>query len=181
MDLESLSDYVLARLLIRKLWQMYDNGGVSMGRSLRASLLESILPLLPELTDEESGLSEKVGVWELYREGERRRKINKKVEKQKFTQPLLFVSLPYISNATLFCLVIDAILDWYKADEKKSDFPLVHQKDIVEMILYILSNCFYKKQFARRRKYGYEELIEEVGNRGRVKMEMDLRQRLGFW
>lgn len=46
--LYALDDAVLARLLLRIVWQGYDAGGISSGRSLRAFLLEAALEYLPE-------------------------------------------------------------------------------------------------------------------------------------
>src|ERR1700744_2034847 len=43
-------DWYLARVLMRELWQLYDAGGISMGRGLRAGLLESVMwDLYPNL------------------------------------------------------------------------------------------------------------------------------------
>lgn len=44
----NLDNAVLAHLLLRIVWQGYDAGGISAGRSLRAFLLESAIEFLPE-------------------------------------------------------------------------------------------------------------------------------------
>ncbi|MBX4189219.1 hypothetical protein KW785_01325 [Candidatus Parcubacteria bacterium] len=46
-SLESLSDALLARLLLRQLWQSHDLGGTSYGRSLDNRMLEAAIELLP--------------------------------------------------------------------------------------------------------------------------------------
>jgi hypothetical protein len=42
-----VSNTDLARMLMRVIWQIYDTGGISMGRSREAVLLESAMSLIP--------------------------------------------------------------------------------------------------------------------------------------
>ncbi len=46
------SDAEVARLLMTKLWRIYDAGGISMGRGLRAGLLESVIDIIPKVFGE---------------------------------------------------------------------------------------------------------------------------------
>lgn len=42
-----LTEIELVRLLLRRLWQHHDNGGISMGRTLENRLLESAMDQIP--------------------------------------------------------------------------------------------------------------------------------------
>ena len=45
--IKNLSDRGLTRLLLRKIWQRHDTGGISWGRSYRNFLLEAVMDLIP--------------------------------------------------------------------------------------------------------------------------------------
>lgn len=47
LSVNELSDYLIARLILRRLWQIQDAGGVSVGRSKQSVLLEAALDLMP--------------------------------------------------------------------------------------------------------------------------------------
>ena len=46
-EISHLPNEILARLFFRRLWQGYDSGGVSVGRSLRSDLVEAYTSLFP--------------------------------------------------------------------------------------------------------------------------------------
>lgn len=45
--MKDLSNITLARLIMSRLWQVYDGGGISMHRTMRSSFLEHSMTLIP--------------------------------------------------------------------------------------------------------------------------------------
>jgi len=65
-----LTDIELSRLILRKMWQIHDAGGISMGRSQENKLLEAVLELIPL---PKKVLLDKFSQKELLKEADRRR------------------------------------------------------------------------------------------------------------
>ena len=113
-NLETLTNAELARLFFRTLWQGYDSGGISCGRSMRSALLEVYLDLvqIPNLPD----------MMDLYEDEEfcnEARKKSRRIKRAKRKQdPLLpfpkedRVSLLNVSEVAMLCLA--CLLRWYK-------------------------------------------------------------------
>jgi hypothetical protein len=104
-DITSIPDHILVRLFMRKLWQAYDSGGHSVGRSLASFLLEGYLGLhecrdLPDIPVDLRGLSD---------EAQRR-------------QPVLYrhcifgnpCDLSVVSNYDISMLCLLALMKWYE-------------------------------------------------------------------
>ncbi len=99
-----ISDDVLARIFFKRLWQSYDSGGFSVGRSIQSNLLESYLHLnqydnLPEFP---------LGLREFAEEADRRCSF---IYRQTVFGDL--ENLSTISNHDISLLCIDALRTWY--------------------------------------------------------------------
>lgn len=146
--IEKLSDRGLARLLLRKLWQMHDTGGISHGRSYRNRLLEAIIDLIPnpELRDLDF-----FSFQELIQESKIR---NENLEMNCFANLAIMKSrtLKTITNRSLAYLVLLKLWYWYdeRARKEKESFDIdnlvpLSEKEVVDAVLSFFlpdTNCF---------------------------------------
>jgi len=104
-EISSIPDHLLVRLFFRRLWQGYDAGGISVGRSIQASLLEAYLGLnyyekLPNVALDLKGFAD---------EADSRNPI---IERQTLFGNLDNLSI--VSSHDLSLLCIEALRVWYQ-------------------------------------------------------------------
>lgn len=104
-NISQIPNEVLARLFFRRLWQGYDSGGFSVGRSIQSSLVEAYIALnqydnLPEFP---------LDLRELANEAKRRSDL---IYKQSVIGNLENLSL--ISDSDISLLCIEALRVWYQ-------------------------------------------------------------------
>lgn len=110
-EISNMPNDILARLFFRRLWQGYDSGGHSVGRSLQSSLLESYLAL-----NEHEHLREfPLGLRDFAQEADARASM---IHKQTIMGNLDDLSMVSSHDVSLLCL--EALRVWYHihADEK---------------------------------------------------------------
>jgi len=108
--LPHLSDYILVRQFFRKLWQGYSAGGINMGRSLQARLLETYLSFNPYSDNAYEG----VGLRDFANEADRRHPV--------LHRPQVFgtlKSLSVVSSGDISLLCIEALRVWYRLHENE--------------------------------------------------------------
>jgi hypothetical protein len=113
-DISQLPNETLARLFFRRLWQGYDSGGVSVGRSLRSDLVEVYLAL--HVLEEDDNYP--LGLREFADEAGKRQPL---ISKQ-----ILFGDLSrldIIPSHEIGLLCIEGLRVWYNlhADERTND------------------------------------------------------------
>lgn len=166
-SLAVLTNDEMARLILRRLWQIHDAEGVSMGRCLSNVLLESamhILPL-PEMHDPDV-----FDVFELLDEAvKRKRKISHHLK----ATP----RLQRISNRTLATLVLHELQAWYREDAEKNPLmALTFQWRLTNSAVGLLS---LPRGFKKPASWSREDLIEESRERYRKYLNRQAEQR-GF-
>ena len=109
--LKNLSGWQIARLIMEKLWHRYDAYDISYGRSLRASLLETIVFNTEKPSEGEFGLDLEI----LTNEAKKRMGIGEP------NQLLLNLGLVGLPTYHFFCFVMKEIDKWY---ERYSDNQL---------------------------------------------------------
>ena len=155
------SDRQLARTLIRGLWHIYDSGGVSCGRSLRATLIEEVIRLWESdnfpTVETISAILEDV----------------QSHARQMTLQHLLFVDLKLLSDVELIRLLLAKLHEWYENDAILHDEPLgFYEFSIMHSICELLHiDARAQKFFRQNLKYSIEDLIEETKRRYRLKMD----------
>lgn len=156
-NIQNISPHALVRMTLTHLWRGYDVGGVSMGRALRASLVETITNIWPMVAKSGGVHIDSVSIFELEDELARRCRIGKRMKKRECKT----LSLKRLSRFYYVCLVLQALAWWYKKDEK-SEYPFSSEQRIVKtLLLYVRAkeNLSYLHQ--KKRRWSNEDLIEE--------------------
>ncbi len=142
------SNKTLFRVLLNRLWIFYDHGGVSVGRSYRADLIEGFMQLFPRGNLHHGCSVDPVD--EAYRRIVRRalstRGPNKRERKQLVRDEQLvlnFTGLDVLSNAEFALLSLIELSSYYYSYENtpgrdKADFFNAEEKIFV---LYLLALC----------------------------------------
>lgn len=169
--LHAMSSYSLVRMLMTKLWRIYDSGGVSVGRSLRAGLLESTTNLLSHV-QEDAGIDiDTVETWDL------RDEVFRRVQHGLIdtAQPVLFLSLAHIPDWNFACLVFEALLAWYEQDAKAHPWPLTAESEIARAIWQCMAGAQHVQQFRDARiTFDPRSLIAESDTRFRERMKREI-------
>ncbi len=131
---QELSSWELARLMMSKLWQLYDVGGISMRRSHIARLLESVYWLV-QYKGEGADLE---GVFP---------EVLRRIEVQSDIQLSLFTSLPDIPTFYLTCLVIDQMEKWYEKEERGGRWNGLREKQLICAIARLIRSREHSAQF----------------------------------
>lgn len=105
--ISELSDDNLVRLFFKKLWQGYDSGGVSIGRSLRSSLVEVYLAICEDCEDE-MVRNLQIGLREIAEEADRR-------ASPKYRQMVLCSGedASILPSVLIALLCIEGLHNWY--------------------------------------------------------------------
>ncbi len=153
--MSQFNDWQLSLLILNMLWVRYDVSGISVGRSLRADLVETIT----DLTRVEHFPDHFIEICELTDVVKIRRKI---VVEEQLHLDLGLTGLP--SNI-FYCFIVRQIMRWYEED-KKNEFALTYECKIVEA-LYSLMSCDERlKHFDERGvTYTHDQLLQEGRNR----------------
>lgn len=139
-NLETLTNAELARLFFRELWQGYDSGGISCGRSMRSVLLEIYLDLvpIPDVPD----MADFYGYDAFCKEaGKQKRRLRRQRREQELLLPFPKedrISLLSASEVALLCLA--CLLRWYKDSHHlwEQDWSLEPQEKRMATICRIL-------------------------------------------
>jgi hypothetical protein len=109
-SISEVSDEVLARLFFRRLWQGYDSGGFSVGRSLQSNLVEAYMSLSCLYSINEFELDLK----DFAQEAEHREPVSCR-------QMILgnLDNLSVISSSDIPLLCIEALCVWYKIHDNE--------------------------------------------------------------
>jgi hypothetical protein len=163
MDFEHVSDEDLARILMRFLWQQYDAGGVSMGRSLRSAMLEIVLWIIPFPRKiklfEESFLNFSKALVEA----------RSRVKSGVPTQLVFDFGLEHMPDRHFVSLLFDAMVRWYENDQHFHQYPLSSEREILLAICGCLRVSGYMVQFRENGvSYTPEQLRDEGNDRFRA-------------
>ncbi len=152
----SLDNHQIAFLIMNRLWRMYDAGGVSIRRSLRAALLEVILGLIKieNYFNEDAGL----GIETLVEEARTRKVTNCPVQ-------LYFnFGLKGMPHSLFFCFILREMRRWYK--EQENEYLSNHERKIVETLCYLFDCDRSLAQFdVAGVSYSREQLLQEGDDR----------------
>ncbi len=144
---EDFSNYGLARMIMKFLWRCYDSGGVSMGRSLRAGLLEActnILPQPPEYEIWDEDILDAVDMWGLVEEADKRTQARKSNE----VQLVLFQEVEFIPDWEFSCLTISRLVEWYANEALKSEWDFGSERKVVYALFSFMRGPHIIKQFS---------------------------------
>ncbi|MFC1775591.1 hypothetical protein ACFLY0_01925 [Patescibacteria group bacterium] len=129
--LECLSDEELARLLLRQLWQCYDSGGISIGRSPESQLLEAVMNIipLPDLVDMDRFYSDDIMIEARIRFAVIER------ESCEMKQYALFQQNPTLSDNCLAYLLLKKLTNLYE----KEEFPRLAEVGLITSAMKLIS------------------------------------------
>jgi hypothetical protein len=163
----ALGTLQLLRLMLNRLWQRYDVGGISYGRRLRAGLVEAIFKLI------EPGKND----YEL--EDEKIHNIAREREPLNLgNQGVLDLGLGGLSSIHLIMFLLRELESWYVLDSAESEFPLVIEHRFVTEMCRLAGVARNLDQFDRQsRRYSPLELIGEADERSRVQHLFELGSR----
>jgi len=152
--MKELSDWHLIRLIMNRLWRIYDAGGVSLGRSLRCSLLEAITDTYPLERFEN----------DLYLEDLRQLAYQR--EYVSYVQLTLDLGVNGLTPEHFVCFVIRKIRQWYEYDGLMDSLGSSYEYEIVQCLCYI-TRCEDNLQHFDRLGVSYtaRELILEAKDR----------------
>lgn len=170
MNLTDLSDLELARLLLSRLWRTYDAEGISVGRSLRAALVEEInsIILCPEVGENEIELAN------LIQEADRRLKSK---ENSRETQLLLWPDeLCFLDDVSLSYVLLLVLLDWYAKDAIKSEHPLNWERGIVLKIARLWRYENHCEHLEPKSMEGVVDVLAETKDRFRARWKKELEE-----
>jgi hypothetical protein len=114
MKIEELSNYELFRTLVNYLWNRYDSGGISVGRSYQATLLEGFMDMFHF-----------TGWREL--EGDIRQDVQRRIllaprEYPELQEELPFSVLETLSNTEFALLSLTEMCRWHREDAEKEGY-----------------------------------------------------------
>jgi hypothetical protein len=166
-SLSELGNDEVARLILRKLWQLQDAGGVSMGRSPRSVFLESAINILPMPVRN----CDAFGTQELLEE----------VKKRRASIPPKLGSVRYvrrIGKRTLAILLLQELLAWYREDAKKDpQQALTVETRMTETVLRLMP---LPRGFKRSASWSAEALVEQSRIRLRIASNRRFKRRFGY-
>ncbi len=180
-----LSNRTLARILMGRLWRIYDNGGISMGRTMRAGLLESVLWLnggRNRLGSRQSRRLEQIKLWDIARfVAEERLPRQRGIPLRRSRLPREErVALRHLKYWELTYLALWMMLKWYRwwtikaAEQKELFFP---QADC-ELIRTIMGLIGSPSDFAWLRPLRYRVKYLAVVDEGERRSRLQARTRL---
>ena len=151
--ISTLTDYAVARLLLRKLWQLQDASGVSMGRAKRNVLLEGaiyIMPLLRFRGQDQFGRDQLID--EAMRRTESSLPLRSAVGERKVPHMVIAVILLYHMR------------EWYEADAQKDPMQALRlEMEILDASLRLLPKPSPEQVTERQ----IEDLVEDANDRRR--------------
>jgi len=159
--LSELTNYELARLILRQLWQFQDAAGVSMGRSKRSVLLEAALHLLPmpEMHDPD-----------FFRLDDLYNGAKPAWRKAHSAQQLSFPDFRMINNRELATLLLYYLQQWYEDDAKKNPLEsLRFERRMLNAVLNLLPPGLHQ--------FDESDLIEESAERHRHQLQSEADER----
>jgi len=152
-SIKNFNNHELGRFLLRRLYQIHDASGVSLGRSERSFLNEAILDIFP-LPDGADFFKYSDLMFEAEKRGQKKRKT--------FQQFLLCDNLNMLHTHSLIYLILLKLKEWYKKDAKKMGYPLAEEMKIVDITIPMFFPSEYINNFL---SVSQEELIEESKER----------------
>jgi hypothetical protein len=172
--LSSLSDRELGRHLMNRLYSIYDLGGVSCGRSLRAGLLESFIFFTEKPEDME--ITDRA----LIEEARTRAFLRLSAEFQP-EFPALIREIEHLSLETFTAFGILEMKRWYDRERDAEKFWPVGETTLVEALFELFGVPAILRQFKELNvTFSPLTLIEESKNRTRRRNETEMLRRLGY-
>ena len=180
-NLRRMPDRVLARRLMNVLWNYYDSGGVSAGRSLRSDLLDAAMYLTPVDFFKQYGINrDDMDLDDVLTETRsRKRPFSHQVPRVKR------FALRHMGKHCMVSLLLHALLDWYLGELRKLDAgeeKFVYSKYEHEILreIYFLLYChdYFKQCKDYLVLYTPQELIKEVRERMRRKHDQEMRNNI---
>lgn len=151
--LKTLSHWELVRMIMNRIWNRFDTGGISYERSLRSDLLEKITGI----TNAGYHIYLEVDVDDLYKEALIR---NHDFEISQKLLPLGLNGLPLYYYA---CFVVREIKRWYETN-KIEDMYAPSERRNVEKLAESMRIDLYLKQFDLQ---GITHSVQEILEEGR--------------
>ena len=165
MKIEQLSDYELFRVLISYLWVRYDSGGISVGRSYQATLLEGFMTLFPRVN------------WD-YLEGDIRKDVQRRILLAPRAQEDSQLSLPFhdaevLTNPEFALLLLNEMCRWHREDAENEGFLNMEHRWLTiqirvlcelsfpEILREMVTSIVYTKETILKAIKSREHLIEE--------------------
>ncbi|MGD1002966.1 MAG: hypothetical protein ABR884_00100 [Minisyncoccia bacterium] len=160
--LSGLAHIGLARLTLSLLWGIQDAGGVSCGRSVRSTLLEAAMDLLPRPNIDISEFT----IFDIQGEAglPSRRRVGIFLEQQ-----LPLPRLDLVSDQDLAMMILGSLRLWYEQDAKISEQPLSVEQNILTTALRLLPPRFGC--------WSWEDLLKEARDREGVRFEIEADKR----
>lgn len=154
--IDQLSNYELARVFMRRVWNSYDVGGISMRRSMRAALLEAVLPFCP-FVDRNINLD-----WRKFVP------IEEALQRPVGRQLLLFdeesIALEAVTDQTIVLLLLQHLYQWYLEHENSERICNIEEKRLIGAVLHLLGlPCKYPV-------FDWEEVLLEAEDRYRERI-----------
>jgi hypothetical protein len=165
----ALSNDDLARLMLRRVWQIQDAGGVSMGRSLRNVLLECALHLMPVRARLNTDIFDELLLWEFLDKAAKR--VPLPPRRMRRMPPL-----KRVSTRTVAILVIKELHLWYEEDARQNPMEaLILETDLVRGVLPLLP---LPEGFKKPDAWTHGMLIEEARERYHALLKREGDKRL---
>ena len=159
MRIEELSNYELFRVLISYLWVRYDSGGISVGRSYQATLLEGFMDLLPRVN------------WK-YLHGDIRKDVQRRIllaprEQQDLQRPLPFHETETLTDPEFALLLLNEMCRWHREDAENEGFlNMEHRWLTIDIrVLCELSFPEISREVVKGIAYTKETILEAIKNR----------------
>ncbi len=171
-SIDYLTERELGWLMLRKLCQLYDAGGISSGRSFQSRLLDAwiLLDKVPEIINMDDW-----SAWQLFEEAEKRKK------RRRYAQNLEPFSkeAKKLSKRQFGYCVLSSLAEWYIAERAKyleDARPYRYELDSLKLALEMI----YAISFDRQALHHFDatELIREGDNRFRAKVKRNWKRRV---
>lgn len=166
-----LSDSDLARLLARQLWQGYDSGGISLGRSLKATILEAAFQIWP-LPEFDDGSFDELKFCRYLQSEVQDRLIGKSTP---ISGQVLFGELEAQSDSLIIGLLLRCLFSLYETDSDQ--YFVMSEYKIMGQIIGLFE-C--QREISLFADINYLEVINEADRRWRIRRKKELTERFGM-
>jgi len=157
-----LSNKDLARLLLRLLWQRYDVGGISMGRSPQSRLLEAVMGILP--LPDIAGIDSLL-LGEMIEEGRTRLGVVTSGSQLFFSRDQLI----YLPNLCIGYLLLKKLSELFHELESSRGYPVSsYEKEVIDVAGGLLSADMVESLIDINKlltQFSRDDLFLEVGDR----------------
>jgi hypothetical protein len=157
---------------MRRLWSGYDTGGISMARSLRAALLESVMYLIPAPEGKNFGNEE------LLEEAAKRKRSLSREYQPEF--PACMSETHFLSLDIFTCFVILEMKRWYDHDRRVNKFWLTDETRMVKALCRLVKVPDKLKPFRTLNiSFSPQKLLQE--GRDRLNRKLSEETRYPLW